>query len=114
MGRLFASEMGGQISWLLPAALIALARAWLAGISPCGGRGPTSPGRVRAAVGRLAAGNRAVFSFMAGIIHPYYTIALAPAIGALVGIGAVRLWRARRSMAAGRALAGTAWPRASP
>jgi hypothetical protein len=32
---------------------------------------------------------------MAGIIHPYYTVALAPAIAALVGIGAVSLWRAR-------------------
>src|SRR6202020_1803925 len=35
-------------------------------------------------------------SFGQGIIHPYYTVALAPAIGALVGIGAVVLW-ARRS-----------------
>ena len=45
---------------------------------------------------------------MSGIIHPYYTVALAPAIGALVGIGAVTLWRARRSMVAGRALAARA------
>ena len=29
----------------------------------------------------------AVISFAAGIIHEYYTVALAPAIGALVGIG---------------------------
>src|SRR6202035_909420 len=41
----------------------------------------------------------AVFSFMSGIIHPYYTVALAPAIGALVGIGAVMLWRAGKSQA---------------
>ena len=27
-----------------------------------------------------------VFSFMDGTIHPYYTVALAPAIAALVGI----------------------------
>jgi hypothetical protein len=32
---------------------------------------------------------------MAGIIHSYYTVALAPAIAALVGIGAVQLWRVR-------------------
>ena len=37
----------------------------------------------------------AVFSFAQGIIHPYYTVALAPAIGALVGMGAVTLWRHR-------------------
>jgi hypothetical protein len=36
-----------------------------------------------------------VFSYMAGIIHSYYTVALAPAIAALVGIGAVQLWRVR-------------------
>ena len=35
------------------------------------------------------------FSLGQGIIHPYYTVALAPAIGALVGIGATRLWNGR-------------------
>src|SRR2546429_4275411 len=30
-----------------------------------------------------------VFSYMNGIIHPYYMVALAPGIAALVGIGAV-------------------------
>ena len=42
----------------------------------------------------------AVFSFMAGIIHPYYTVALAPAIAALAGTGGVLLWRARSGLAA--------------
>ena len=28
-----------------------------------------------------------VFSYMNGIIHAYYTVALAPAIGAVVGMG---------------------------
>jgi len=32
-----------------------------------------------------------VFSYMSGIIHPYYMVALAPGIGALVGIGATAL-----------------------
>ena len=45
----------------------------------------------------------AVFSLGQGIIHPYYTVALAPAIGALVGIGAATLL----------ARAGTTWPRAA-
>ena len=36
-----------------------------------------------------------VFSYMQGIIHPYYMAALAPAIGALVGVGAMSLWQAR-------------------
>jgi 4-amino-4-deoxy-L-arabinose transferase-like glycosyltransferase len=102
LGRLFASEMGGQISWLLPAALIALgALAWLSWR-----RERTD--RVRAAAllwGGWLIVTGLVFSYMSGIIHPYYTVALAPAIGALAGIGAVTAWRARRSMAAGRALA---------
>ena len=36
-----------------------------------------------------------VFSFMAGIFHQYYTVALAPALAALVAIGAFSLWIAR-------------------
>ena len=40
------------------------------------------------------------FSLMAGIFHPYYTVALAPAIGALVGIGAWVLWQHRASLVA--------------
>lgn len=43
----------------------------------------------------------AVFSFAAGIIHAYYTVALAPAIGALVGVGAVAAWRRRDWFGAG-------------
>jgi len=41
-------------------------------------------------------GTGLVFSYMQGIFHAYYTVALAPAIGAVVGIGSVLLWRARR------------------
>ena len=38
-----------------------------------------------------------VFSFMSGIFHAYYTVALAPAIGGLVGMGAAMLWKVRRT-----------------
>jgi 4-amino-4-deoxy-L-arabinose transferase-like glycosyltransferase len=48
-----------------------------------------------------------VFSLAQGIIHPYYTVALAPAIGALVGIGAAWAWR-NRSSALARATASAA------
>ncbi len=42
----------------------------------------------------------AVFSFSSGTFHPYYTTAMAPAIGALTGIGGVLMWEAyRRSLA---------------
>jgi 4-amino-4-deoxy-L-arabinose transferase-like glycosyltransferase len=47
-----------------------------------------------------------VFSFAQGILHPYYTVALAPAIAALVGIGASGLWRHRGRAAAPGVLSG--------
>ena len=103
IGRLFASDMGSQISWLLPAALIALAALlWLSRRSP-------RTDRTRAAAllwGGWLVVTGVVFSYMSGIIHPYYTVALAPAIAALAGIGAVVLWRIRHTWAARVTLAG--------
>ena len=32
---------------------------------------------------------------MSGMVHPYYTVAMAPAVAGLVGIGAVWAWRNR-------------------
>ena len=90
--RLFQSEFGGQISWLLPTALISLAAmVWMS-------RRAVRTDRIRAAAllwGGWVLVTGAVFSYMSGIIHPYYMIALAPGIGALVGIGAMEFWRAR-------------------
>ncbi len=94
--RLFQSEFGGQISWLLPAALIALAAmAWMS-------RRAARTDRIRAAAllwGGWVLVTGLVFSYMNGIIHPYYMVALAPGIAALVGIGAVALWQERPGMA---------------
>jgi len=95
--RLFSSSMGSQASWLIPAALIGLvALLWLSRRSP-------RTDRTRAAAlvwGGWLVLTSLVFSYMSGIIHPYYTIALAPAIGALTGIAAVTLWRIRDRIAA--------------
>ncbi len=93
--RLFLREMGGQISWLIPGALIGMVAAlWLTRRAP-------RTDRVRA--GFLIFGGwllltGATISFAHGIIHPYYTVALAPAIGALVGMGATTLWQRRREV----------------
>ena len=38
------------------------------------------------------------FSFGQGIIHEYYTVALAPALGAMIGIGTHLLWKHRRAV----------------
>jgi 4-amino-4-deoxy-L-arabinose transferase-like glycosyltransferase len=99
--RLFSSEMGLEISWLLPAALIALvAGLWLSSR----GRGRRAPhtDRLRAAMllwGGWTLVTGLVFSYMSGTIHPYYTVALAPGIAALVAVGARELWVRRASVA---------------
>ncbi|OSC69119.1 glycosyl transferase, partial [Streptomyces sp. BF-3] len=56
----------------------------------------------------------AVFSFMAGIFHQYYTVALAPYVSALVAMGVVVLWEERsawwpRAVLAGTVLATVLW-----
>jgi len=90
--RLFSSEFGGQISWLLPAALICLAAMlWVS-------RRAARTDRTRAAAllwGGWLVCTALVFSYMSGIIHPYYMVALAPAIAAAVGVGAMTLWERR-------------------
>jgi 4-amino-4-deoxy-L-arabinose transferase-like glycosyltransferase len=103
LDRLFNASFGGQISWLLPAALILL----VAGLGFTLLR--TRTDRTRAAFllwGGSLAVTALVFSLAAGIIHPYYTVALAPAIGALVGMGSVLLWRERSRTWARLVLAG--------
>lgn len=86
--RLFQRSLSGQISWLLPLALLAsipLLRGirlrksrtseenatlfWLAWIVPMG-----------------------VFFSIAGFFHQYYLITLAPGIAALAGAGLVKMW----------------------
>ncbi|MFZ0181066.1 MAG: glycosyltransferase family 39 protein [Candidatus Dormiibacterota bacterium] len=92
LGRLFNASFGGQVSWLLPAALVLL----VAGLGFTLTR--TRTDRTRAAFllwGGSLVVTALVFSLAAGIIHPYYTVALAPSIGALVGMGSVLLWRQR-------------------
>ncbi|MFE4528105.1 ArnT family glycosyltransferase [Streptomyces anulatus] len=99
IGRMFNSEIGGQIAWLLPAALILLAAGlWLT-------RKAARTDSARAAFvawGGALIMTAAVFSFMAGIFHQYYTVALAPYVAALVAMGVTVLWEER----------GAWWPRA--
>jgi 4-amino-4-deoxy-L-arabinose transferase-like glycosyltransferase len=102
--RLFSGEAGGQISWLLPAALIFL----VAGIVLCGRASRTDERRAQYLVwGGWLIGSGAVLSFMSGIFHDYYTVALSPAIAALIGIGVTQLWARRGSRWVGLTLAAT-------
>jgi 4-amino-4-deoxy-L-arabinose transferase-like glycosyltransferase len=95
--RLFGAEFGGQASWLLPTALLGLAAGlWLTWRSR-----RTSALRAAYLVwGGWLLVTAATFSYMRGIIHSYYLVALAPAIGALVGMAAVGLWQRRSSTVA--------------
>jgi 4-amino-4-deoxy-L-arabinose transferase-like glycosyltransferase len=92
--RLFNDSMGGQASWLLPAALLALVVGlWTSRHAP-------RTDRTRAALllwGGWLLVSGIVFSLGSGVIHTYYTVALAPAIAALVAITGAEVWRTRRS-----------------
>lgn len=104
LGRLFGYDVGGQVAWLLPAALV----LGVAGLVVLGRAARTDVRRsgLLVWVSWLVV-TGLVFSLMAGIFHAYYTVALAPAIGALVGIGGGLLWSRRRRWPARLVLAAT-------
>jgi 4-amino-4-deoxy-L-arabinose transferase-like glycosyltransferase len=90
--RLFSSSVGGQISWLIPAALILL----VAGLVATRGARRTSVTRGAFLVwGGALIMTMLVFSYMQGIFHEYYTLALAPYIAPLIGMGSTLLWGKR-------------------
>ncbi|MFF0017615.1 glycosyltransferase family 39 protein [Streptomyces sp. NPDC005374] len=93
IGRMFNATLGGQISWLIPFAFIAL----VAGLALCG-RAPRTDATRAALVlwGGWLVLHYLTFAMAEGTMHPYYTTALAPGIAALTGAGGVMLWRAFR------------------
>jgi len=93
--RLFTGEFGLEIGWLIPAALLGLVFVLVV--------------RRRAPRTDLIRGGAILFggwllvdglvlSYMAGTVHPYYCLSVAPAVVALVAIGGREMWRARRSI----------------
>ncbi|MFC9831698.1 ArnT family glycosyltransferase [Streptomyces albogriseolus] len=102
--RMFNADIGGQISWLLPAALLLL----VAGLVLSRKAGRTDATRAAFLVwGGSLLTTAVVFSFMAGIFHQYYTVALAPYVAAVTGMGAAALWHRRREAVAALTLAAT-------
>ncbi|MEU1426504.1 glycosyltransferase family 39 protein [Nocardia sp. NPDC005746] len=90
--RMFTGEIGFEISWLLPAALVAFALVlWSRGRRP-----RTDLVRGSALVfGLWLVIDSALFSGMKAGMHAYYTLAVAPAIAGCIAIGAYEVWRRR-------------------
>ncbi|MFJ8895633.1 glycosyltransferase family 39 protein [Leifsonia sp. NPDC102414] len=90
--RLFENEIGGQIAWLLPAALVLFVLALV--LDRAAKRTDARRATLLLFGGWLIV-TALAFSFMAGIFHAYYTVALAPALAGTVAIGAAAAWSAR-------------------
>ncbi|WP_433801404.1 ArnT family glycosyltransferase [Actinomycetospora sp. CA-084318] len=95
--RMLTAEFSGNASWLLPAGFVLLiAGLWFTRRAP----------RTDRTRGLLLLGgawmvvHTVVFSAMSGIIHPYYTVALAPGVAITAAAGASILRRHRGSVAA--------------
>ncbi|MEV4574027.1 glycosyltransferase family 39 protein [Nonomuraea jabiensis] len=91
-GRLFNDILAGQISWLLPFCVVALAFAAVMRVRRI--EGPS--GAAWLVWGGWLVVHYVVFSFSSGTFHPYYTTAMAPAVAALCGLGGVSMWREYR------------------
>ena len=96
--RLFNTSFGNMMSWLLPGALL------MGGLLLVLTIRARRTDRERAALllfGGALVGTGLVISLGQGIIHPYYTVALAAPLAGLVGIATMGLWQ-RRSTWVGR------------
>ena len=95
--RLFQGVSGGMVSWLLPAALLLLV-AGLVALRKAPRTDLTRAALMLSGATMIVTG--LVFSFMEGIYHDYYVVALAPWIAITAVIGAVITWRNRDNLAA--------------
>jgi len=90
---MFASTLGGQISWLIPFAAIAL----IGTVILVGRRPKIDLARASVLVwGSWFVLEFVVLSFQQGTQHPYYSSAMAPPMAALTGIGVVAFYQAYR------------------
>lgn len=103
LGRLFGAQSAGQISWLIPAALLGLAVGLFAG---------RRSGTFERAGWLFWGGWFAVYAVafcVASTIHTYYTTSLTPAIAALAGAGLAGAIRAPRYQLSAMVLATGLW-----
>jgi 4-amino-4-deoxy-L-arabinose transferase-like glycosyltransferase len=93
--RFFTQPLSKQMSWLLPFALISLLLAFFAAKIKL----PLESNTHKALLlwGGWLMTCVVFFSMVSGIFHAYYAIMLAPALGAMVGIGFAHLWSLART-----------------
>ncbi len=101
--RLVNSVFVGQIGWLIPTALVGLVSGLV-----LRGRAPRTDRRRAGFIlwGLWFLVHAAVFSYMSGIIHSYYAVAMAPAMAALIGGGVAEMWAFRARVRSGGILLG--------
>jgi 4-amino-4-deoxy-L-arabinose transferase-like glycosyltransferase len=96
--RLLGPELGGQVGWFIPWALIGFAMGLLRlpwKVWRRGGRPPLSRPQVATLLwGGWFLSGAAFFSVASGFFSPYYLVVIAPPIAALAGDGVVASWRA--------------------
>ncbi len=90
--RLFTGEMANEIAWLLAAALFVVAFGAYLGVRRSLDRSELC---ALTMWGCWLVVTGVVLSYMGGTIHPYYTVAMAPAVAALIGLGGTWAWRRR-------------------
>ncbi len=90
IARFFVAPLSKQMSWLLPFALISLVLMVLAARL----RLPLEPAHKAFVLwGGWLLTCLVFFSAVEGIFHAYYTIMLAPALGAVIGGGISQIWQ---------------------
>ncbi len=109
--RLFNQQLAGQISWLLPLALLGSVAAWFGTQNHVDELRPETKNQRLSAFLRVQFSSsqhksllfwllwllpQIVFFSFANLFHRYYLAMLAPAIAALVGAGLTALWASYR------------------
>ncbi len=92
LARIGRTDLGGEVMWLVPAALVLAGLAWWVA------RRDPALARIRPSLllwSTWLVLGATTFAAMTGIFHAYYTVLLAPAIAALVGTGCWVAWERR-------------------
>ncbi|HEX9068855.1 MAG TPA: glycosyltransferase family 39 protein [Ktedonobacterales bacterium] len=95
--RLFEPPLGTQASWFLPLALVGLISVTRRGRPPRTRKGTSralrqDPRQAQLLFWGVWLATMAIFFSVAEFFNPYYVAVMTPAVCALAGIGAVRLW----------------------